>query len=490
MTNVDLSTFENFIHSQGVVTAPRQLPTAGSATISPDESILGALVIMQHLLENKHLYQMPFWRYEGTAATNIFFVGTWYKCLRTLLSIISQPWWERVWIVQEAVLSPNAILNIGRHQVHLKPFLSASMNYAAHSGSCCQIWAGPWHGQFEISLPFLSKMRIVKSLGRVMTNYAANRLVPISLAFMSQERKATDPRDHCYAVTALMKDPITGQPSGPSPDYRMDPEQLFREQTLKLLLQSDSIDRLDRAIGVGSPNPHGLPSWVCDWSQYRQIGWRSTLYNASSSHKHQFHHAPDMTFIISGALIGVVSKLGELVDSNDAEDIAVKVEQWKNLAAMDRAFDIPTVLRATFLDVIRSTEGEHRRLTSQDMTLIEQWWGQWILGMKRIPQIHEDPDIFTTYHNFGYQMKRDQVFATREGHFGVGPRTTSVGDRIFIVQGAKVPMILRALDGDSGAASPLHICRDYSYVGRSYLHGCMDGEAVTPETEWQTLHLH
>ena len=91
--------------------------------------MLGALDIIRHLLQNKHLYQVPFWRYTEEAAANVCFVGTWYKCLRTLWSIISQPWWERVWVIQEAVLSPKATLNIGRHQVALSSFFPATRSY-------------------------------------------------------------------------------------------------------------------------------------------------------------------------------------------------------------------------------------------------------------------------------------------------------------------------------------------------------------------------
>ena len=103
----------------------------------------------------------------------------------------------------------------------------------------------------------------------------------------------------------------------------------------------------------------------------------------------------------------------------------------------------------------------------------------------------ESPDIWRATVDFGYHMSRDRVFVTREGHFGVGPCTFSVGDRIFIVQGAQVPLILRPLEGTimEGSSSPLRYY-DYSYVGRCYIHGYMDGEAVTTETKWQTLNLH
>ena len=236
MTEEDFQHLEEFLHSQGILTNLPQLPPAGKTNASPDESVLGALDIMLHLSQNKHLYQMPFWRYREAAAANVYVVGTWYKCLRTLVSIISRPWWERVWVVQEAVVSPTAILNIGRHQILLTSVFLAARYYRAHILNCCLIWIRLWHGTAdEIFLPMTLKMRLVTDLGQAIEDYATNKLVPISLALLSQERKAFDPRDHFYAITGLMKNPFNGASLGPLPDYRLDPRQLFTEQTLSLM---------------------------------------------------------------------------------------------------------------------------------------------------------------------------------------------------------------------------------------------------------------
>ena len=491
MIAYDLSNLEKLLYSKGILTNLPQLPSADKATISPDERVLGALDIIRHLLQNKHFYQMPFWRYTEEAAANVCFVGTWYKCLRTLLSIVSQPWWERVWVIQEAVLSPNALLNIGRHQVLLSCFFPAVKNYHAHNRTCCRIWTGLWHGTCdEIYMSIVSKMSVLMWLGKVINDYATNRLTPIGIALLSSRRKASDPRDHFYAITGLMKNPHNGAPLGPTPDYRLDPGQLFREQTLSLMLQSDSIDLLNHAIGIDAPNTLSLPSWVCDWSRFVGVGWTWTLYNASNGHKHRFQPAAEGTFITVGAMVGVVSKLGNFMDHLDANDIAIKIEQWQHLAETGKTFDIRTVLRATLRDTVVSGEGERRRLTSGDIAQVEQWWWQWIIRMKRHPGQLESPESWSIACNFVRSMRSGRVFVTREGQFGFGPHTLCVGDRIFIVRGPKVPLVFRPLEDDSLAISSSRPCRDYSYVGRCYLHGFMDGEAVTPETDWQTLRLH
>lgn len=460
-------------------------------TISPDEVVLGALDILSHLFLNKHFYQMPFWRYGGNSARKIHLLGTWYKCLRTLASIISQPWWERIWVVQEVVLSPKAILNIDRHQVLLSSFLSACRNYCAHDNTCCNAWSRLWHGRYDkILVPFLDKMPVVEGLGQVIEDHATNRLDPYSLAVSSQKRKATDPRDHFYAITGLMKNPFNGQAVGPAPNYRLNPEQLFGEQTLSLMHGSNSNNLFEQAIGVGVPNPLGLPSWVCDWSRFRDISLDASLYNASNGNEHEIHTGTNDLFITSGAMVGVVSQLGNLVDTYDVQNIAVKVEQWQHLAGANERFDLRTVLRAKLLDSTITHANKRRRLAPGDMTLIDEWWWQWIVRMKRKPGPFENPDLYAISICFGIQMDVDQVYVTREGHLGVGPRTLCVGDYIFIVRGVRVPLVLRASKDNSLEASSSSRSRDYSFVGRCYLHGYMDGEAVTPETEWQTLNLH
>lgn len=109
-------------------------------------------------------------------------------------------------------------------------------------------------------MPLLAKMPVVEGLGQVIEDHTTNRLEPYSLAVFSQRRKATDPRDHIYAITGLMKNSFNGQPLGPASNYHLNTEKLFREQTLSLMQQINSMDILELAIGVGAPNPLGLPS--------------------------------------------------------------------------------------------------------------------------------------------------------------------------------------------------------------------------------------
>lgn len=79
------------------------------------------------------------------------------------------------------------------------------------------------------------------------------------------------------------------------------------------------------------------------------------------------------------------------------------------------------------------------------------------------------------------------LFITESGGFGLGPWNTRRGDRLAILLGYDVPMILRTINGlDSPAESGLDIesleaqnlyqidlADTYKYVGQAYVHDCM-----------------
>ena len=50
----------------------------------------------------------------------------------------------------------------------------------------CQIWIRLWHGMSnEIFLPMVSKMRVIMDLGKVIDDYATNKLMPIPIVLLS-----------------------------------------------------------------------------------------------------------------------------------------------------------------------------------------------------------------------------------------------------------------------------------------------------------------
>ena len=66
------------------------------------------------------------------------------------------------------------------------------------------------------------------------------------------------------------------------------------------------------------------------------------------------------------------------------------------------------------------------------------------------------------------------LFVTERGDLGMGPTVLEVGDEVWILPGADVPLILRP------SASSV---KEYRLVGEAYVHGIMQGEAVADVQE-------
>ncbi|KAF2138402.1 uncharacterized protein K452DRAFT_217023, partial [Aplosporella prunicola CBS 121167] len=58
-------------------------------------------------------------------------------------------------------------------------------------------------------------------------------------------------------------------------------------------------------------------------------------------------------------------------------------------------------------------------------------------------------------------------FTTAQGFMGIGPAAMAVEDRVVILYGSIVPLILRRCESSG----------NFKLVGECYVHGIMEGEA-------------
>jgi hypothetical protein len=55
------------------------------------------------------------------------------------------------------------------------------------------------------------------------------------------------------------------------------------------------------------------------------------------------------------------------------------------------------------------------------------------------------------------------MFCTHKGYFGMGTESIESGDRVWLIRGANVPMVLRLTERN-----------DYRLIGLAYVHGCKE----------------
>lgn len=73
-----------------------------------------------------------------------------------------------------------------------------------------------------------------------------------------------------------------------------------------------------------------------------------------------------------------------------------------------------------------------------------------------------------------------RFFVTEGGYIGNGPPRVRPGDEIYVLPGGKMPFVLRrGTMGEIGSSLDSDFQSHHKLVGDCYVHGIMDGEAMT-----------
>ncbi|KAK1674860.1 hypothetical protein BDP55DRAFT_163295 [Colletotrichum godetiae] len=424
---------------------------------------------------------------------------------QALITLLRRPYWSRMWVFQEIVLSKRATVHCGAFQAEWSAFKRLD-RLSAHT----QDWAKlqgreTWVLELRKALFGIAQFCITKKQARLVTNI----LQP------TRRLQSKDPRDKIFALLG-----VCDRDSFLSPDYTMSTRDLYIASTRNLIEQNQDLSIL-LTSGLWSPENGeniDLPSWVPD---FRGASGIDIQYMAAS-YLNYFNAARGTHFSLplqakifapchdiletEGILLNPVSKnvalgKGEAGRRNVLEEFAVqqtdaKVEQ-PTLEALFQAmiFENATfhggtnteertrkrerlfrlalgftheafMLRAedscgSALAITESIVGELCPLSEQ--SLIEEY-----LRLQR-----EDPEqLYWLREEFKLRTEESTdsslttIFSTTDGYIGRSLTQIKRGDLVAILAGCRLPLILRVQE-DSGC---------YFVVCPCYVGGVMFGE--------------
>jgi hypothetical protein len=81
-------------------------------------------------------------------------------------------------------------------------------------------------------------------------------------------------------------------------------------------------------------------------------------------------------------------------------------------------------------------------------------------------------------HSFGVWCYNRRFYRSEQGRFGWAPDQARPGDRLCVLNGLAVPLILRPIESGS-----------FEVVGDAYVHGVMDGEVLDMGLEEQDIYI-
>ncbi|KAG8669386.1 hypothetical protein FPOAC2_08715 [Fusarium poae] len=341
-------------------------------------------------------------------------------------------------------------------------------------------------------------------------------------------------------------------PSEFEPNYDIDIKDLLRNVAHKIIEATDSLVYITLVKGPDVRETPCLPSWVPDFpaimtntlsgAQFRSVG----IINSS---KHVPHAPNPRPFTIEGNILNVfgfclgkIKKIGETyIETMQGRrgmsgDILLSMDEvypytgqpadeafWRTLihdtdfsnrpATLVRLGDFQRAileeivhpLRVFHMEADTPSTGEALVLESlREMSYLDDIVARYpssifpSLNLVKscldfLPQEHvelNDEEIqmlkeplsrnsmppgsimATTYIN-------NRPILTDTGYLGMGLESCEIGDEVWIVAGSPAPLVMRTTDKEN----------EYFVVGESYIHGVMQGEAVTESVAWEKIQM-
>ena len=469
----------------GITANPTTLASAESN--DADADVTGAIEILQLLSKDEHYYKFPFFR-VNSVDMEFELDEFWYKSKSMLLGILTQPWWNRVWVVQEVLLSTPAeaaLLHISHHELPLSSCDSFPAYILKHSLTCCH---GFYQLAWGVKITFIRTGHAVGSVNTMKTLLRChkNETLDMGVAYdVFSFRRAVDPHDYIYGFLGLMKD----LPSDLKADYRRPISSLYLAATKALFRAEGSMEYLKAGVGVDTDNQHHLPSWCIDWSKRNWSSYAPKLFNAARKWFQPLQRLcnDENTLLIEATAGDRITCASTVINKSTIDPVDHVVKWMRAIEHRDLKDDITTVLRVLARDYYckLSAKRSDQRISSECMELFKEW-KDFISSNKRRP---EHTGAQRRLWDVDWHMRKIQrVFLTRHGLLGAGPPTVREGDCMFVVKGSRYPLVLRPLS-DSSFEDGQQDFPSYQFVGLCYVDGIMDGEAVDADTEWQTIRL-
>jgi hypothetical protein len=417
------------------------------------------------------------------------------KCLQAVFSHAKV--WKRVWVMQELSCAPKIQLRARTDSFDwalLSNFLG-DKNYA-------DAFHGPFgHGTMHPVIgSIFGRIKSIENQRRLVQDTTSGRqskLMDVLARFRGTE--ASDVRDKIYGLLGLVSGPIDIKV-----DYSLSAGDVFAGVSAAIFNLDGNLDLLCQGPwhSNGENRLKDLPSWAADFTlssgETMLFGQRS-IYNAGES----FCKTPCRVdkrgrLAASGYIVGTLQAMLErpsMLENDESESsenrksynwVYILHRRWMKayfdnslIASPSGATAViyPPTGEPAFQAFVRTLLTDIKgypisRLSGED---IEHELSAFRDSLRLDSNDHnEHYRILGNLHSYSIWAKnsRDWTFALLEsGHYVlVLDACTREGDKIAILDGAKVPVVLRQVGHEAEA--------EFEYVNVAYVHGLMDGEAI------------
>lgn len=480
----------------------------------PFEGLDEAIRYLETSASNPELHfdpQNPVHNQSGGDATSLLLS-------RSLVRFFNYPWWTRMWIVQEYCLAKALYFQIGNSRVAGDVCAEAIQHLLHHQDTgCCDRRSFPLHGQLNDNgrrrqdvWASLSKLQSLEDSSGQDNNSGLVNILDGLGRFGGRE--ASDPRDKFFALRSLCNE---ADRKFIEVDYEQCARCVFVDVTLRWIMQQKDLNILSY---LGMPKSRAdktvdMPSFAINWgksprqgdlaSWHRRVAAQARLFKACKDTRSSWSIRPQVSvppdsITANGFLFDTVKSVSDGFNGNfyDPDSFGHWVDSTRPLRE-NLVYQKPleAMIRTTCSDMMYS--GEFSRISDHHYVLLDLWWGElrrlYSTNRARPPGI---PPMQTDYPNLSAfttetipsirepistsALGRD-IVVTVKGYLGLAPKGCQSGDKVAVMAGGAVPIILRkvAVEEREDQSLSLEVAADASYevIGDAYVHGIMDGQA-------------
>ncbi|KAI1472890.1 heterokaryon incompatibility protein-domain-containing protein [Daldinia caldariorum] len=415
-------------------------------------------------------------------------------------------WFQRVWVVQEVVLAPRAIVILGEWEVHWAAIGQAAAWFQTHG------FALPTNVEFKGELGDLLSISEVAAMWHMHIK-PGKRQPLLQMLRDVRGRKAALKEDKVYATYSLAEETSNTKRIDTliEPVYGKPIDEVYRSVIRFLLIEHGELSALSHAGGIQGLKTTAWPSWVPDWSQPKACvelvshNQDNPPYNASNNEHLTFGDSTDPGCLcVRGTRVpsGGIREYSDKLVSYRFRHKTYKEERdfvgaaWSLIAHWaDKANNLedrrpemyqPKNIPYTFVSTLTAGLSDTKKPINEDPEFLDDAV-QWLLQQFRkriqisgISQKRKWTDNLlkssssVRFHEAFTRVCLHRRFFITEGNLmGIGPETMERDDIVVVLFGGKVPYVIRDLGEDR-----------YSFIGECFVAGLMAGEAIE---QWKAI---
>lgn len=383
---------------------------------------------------------------------------------KALAWLFSRPWFDRLWVIQEVNSNIEVDILCGGVQTSWD-VVALVASYIQRHPKIHLYWGFP--DSYHRNAYYMRRRLWFREV-----------TLP-SLLNWGRSFSATEPLDRVYALMGM---PSFAKMANPfKVDYSISTVDLGKKVAARCIQEMQSLRVLCYAQHIEEKDT--VPSWVPRWDcteQYNPINdtLKKVRWRASGDTKPSVDFE-DGVLKLTGVVFDEIKSYRPLGNATWLENNDLENHPILEFLATDNAGSVyPTGGKSLDAVALSLTAGlgANLRKASENITSFRANFAAYSSRLLYLANLYISSSLKTQaefgdwfeYESLVAKKGRNRsLFYTRTGYIGLGPPGCRVGDLVCLLFGGEVPFILRPR------------AESYQLVGDGYVHGIMEGEAVS-----------